>query len=152
MRVIFDCNIYFQAFISPSGPAGLCLEAARLKRVELVYSDHVLRELRDICLRPKIAEKFQITSEQLDAYEAFVRGLGTLVDDIPHVFDYERDPKDEHYVDLAIAAGAKLLVTRDKDLLDLADTKNADGQRMRKNHPTLEVVGPLELLSRITAG
>lgn len=34
-------------------------------------------------------------------------------------FSYERDPKDEPYVNLALAAGAKYLVTRDKDLLDL---------------------------------
>lgn len=43
-----------------------------------------------------------------------------LIRDVPSIFNYERDPKDEPYVNLALAANATHLVSRDKDGLDLA--------------------------------
>jgi predicted nucleic acid-binding protein len=32
------------------------------------------------------------------------------------VFEYERDTDDAHYIDLAVACRAKLIVSRDRDL------------------------------------
>ena len=45
----------------------------------------------------------------------------TILEAFPELFAYARDPDDAHYVNLALAADAKLIVSRDKDLLDLMD-------------------------------
>jgi predicted nucleic acid-binding protein len=57
------------------------------------------------------------------------------------VFSCPRDPDDEPYVNLAVAAGARYLVTRDKDLLDLME--DAD---FRRRFATLAILDPAAFL------
>lgn len=38
-RVVFDCNVYFQALISPAGPAGRLFALAAVQLVELFVSE-----------------------------------------------------------------------------------------------------------------
>jgi predicted nucleic acid-binding protein len=52
-----------------------------------------------------------------------------------------RDPKDEPYLNLALATGANHLVTRDKDLLDLMHDET-----FRAQHPGLQIIDPPALL------
>jgi predicted nucleic acid-binding protein len=60
-----------------------------------------------------------------------------------------RDPKDESYLNLAVAVGARYLVTWDNDLLDLRkDT--AEGEDFRTRFPTLTVLTPVELLRELS--
>jgi len=68
---------------------------------------------------------------------------------VPHVFPYERDPKDEPYINLAIASGASYLVSRDTDVLDLANPTNADGARLRHLAPLLQILDPLSFLTEL---
>ena len=53
-------------------------------------------------------------------------------------------PKDEPYLDLAVAAGARYLVSRDRDLLDLMN----DAQ-FRQRFPELIVLDPPAFLRAI---
>ncbi len=80
-----------------------------------------------------------------------MRAAGTLIDPVPNVFSYPRDPKDEHYVDLAIAASATLVVSRDKDLLALADPATVEGQDFAARFPAINIVTPVEMLARLAA-
>jgi putative PIN family toxin of toxin-antitoxin system len=151
-RVVFDCNVYFQSLISPAGPAGECLNAVRQGRLLLFASRQVFEELRDVCLRPTIAARFRLTEGRVDAFVSDVEKLGTFVEDIPHVFDYERDPDDAHYVDLAVATGARLIVSRDNDLLALNNADEPAGADFQRRFPDLEILTPDEVLSRLKVG
>ncbi|TWT73636.1 hypothetical protein Pla123a_35240 [Posidoniimonas polymericola] len=151
-RVVFDCNVYFQALIGPTGPAGSCLDAGGEGTVSLYISQYILNELRDVCLRPKIAHKFGITVQRLDYFCDGVRRCATFLPEPLEVFLLQRDPKDEHYINLAIAASASLVVSRDRDLLALADPWDPVGQAFQASYPTIEVVTPVELLARLAAG
>lgn len=51
-----------------------------------------------------------------------------MISEVPRVFAYDRDPKDEPYINLAIAAGANYIVSWDNDILDLAESSNLDGE------------------------
>lgn len=146
-NVVFDCNVYFQALIAPSGPAGRCLGAVNQNRIALFLSEYILAELRDVCTRSAVAAKFGITDARLSNYERQLKSSATLIDDVPHVFTYQRDPKDEHYVDLAIAVGARLVVSRDRDLLALADPNDPAGRDFQARFPAISIVTPQELLS-----
>ena len=55
--------------------------------------------------------------------------------------DFPRDPKDEPYINLALAANADYLVTRDNDLLDLMNDSD-----FRQQFPGLTILDPVAFL------
>lgn len=91
--------------------------------------------------------KYGLQTEVVADFIADVRSFSTFLDAIPHVFDFPRDPKDAHYVDLAVAAAAKLIVSRDKDLLSLRDATTLEGRDFQTRFPGLLVLTPPELLT-----
>jgi putative PIN family toxin of toxin-antitoxin system len=95
-RVVLDCNIFFQAFLSEDGPAGRVLAAVGEKSLTLFISQYVLDELQDVLSRPSLAARFKFTSERVERYLALVEDLATLIEPAPSVFEYPRDPKDAH--------------------------------------------------------
>lgn len=148
-RVVFDCNVFLQALISAQGPAGRCFEAAQTGRVALFYSQDILAELADVALRPKIVQRFSITAEAVELFSELIEGAGTLIETVPLVFHYPRDPKDAHYVDLAVAVSANLVVSRDKDLLALNDPGTPEREALAQLGYDLLVVTPVGLLERL---
>lgn len=86
-----------------------------------------------------------MTDEILD----WIRTHSTLVTDVPRGFWYPRDPGDEPYLDLAIAAGARYLVSRDRDVLDLQAPDSRPSQELRAVAPDLTILDPVEFLREI---
>ena len=80
---------------------------------------------------------------------AFITALELVavsVDSVPEQFAYERDPDDAHYVNLALAPEAEVLVSRDSDLLALADGTSAQGAEFRSRFPGLRISDPVAFL------
>jgi len=68
-RVIFDCNIFFQAFLTPAGPAYACLQIVENKQAKLLLSLEILAESRDVLRRPFVCEKFpHVAAEDIDRF------------------------------------------------------------------------------------
>jgi len=72
-----------------------------------------------------------------------------LIETVPSVYRHPVDPKDSHYVDLAVAVGASLIVSRDEHLLHLMDPSKSTARDFRVHFPHLEVLSPEQLLQRI---
>lgn len=151
-RVVFDCNVYFQAFLSEQGPAGQLLQAVQDQRLILFASQYVLDELEDILARPAIVARFKFTRKRVAKYLEELSVLWSFTADVPPVFEFPRDPKDAHYVDLAIAVEANLIVSRDKDLLSLMDAATPEGREFANRFPTLQILTPPSALQLISAG
>ena len=90
--------------------------------------------------------------DQVEAFFAAIEVFATLLDGFPEVFNYKRDPDDAHYVNLALAADARLIVSRDKDLLDLMVSANADAVQFRYRFPDLRITDPAAFLLEISNG
>ncbi len=106
--------------------------------MELVVSSAILDEVRDVLNRPKTRAKFPLlTDEAVDLFLRDVVGFSVMIDLVPRIWILSRDPKDEPYLNLALAVRAPYLVTRDKDLLDLMID---DGFQAR--HPILRIIEP----------
>jgi putative PIN family toxin of toxin-antitoxin system len=146
-RAVFDCNIYFQALISRSGPAGQCFSAAQHGKLLLFTSAIVINEFRDVCLRPRIASRFRLSEESVNAFVAEIEHTAMIVSEVPKIFEYDRDPDDAHYVDLAVAASAHLIVSRDQDLLALSDPQNPEAIFFKSRFPEISILTPTELLA-----
>jgi hypothetical protein len=84
----------------------------------------------------------------------FLRDLtdkAEFLSDIPQVIAYPRDPDDEPYINLAVAADARYLVTWDNDLLDLMDDTTAVGLEFQRRFPDLRVLTPVALIRELSA-
>jgi putative PIN family toxin of toxin-antitoxin system len=145
-RAVFDCNIFLQALASPDGPAGQCLQLAIAGNVQLFISQAIVDEICDVAARPKVIVKLKLVPERLAAFIEAIEISATLLSGFPDPFEYRRDPDDANYVNLALAANAALIVSRDKDLLDLMDTTIADGAEFKSRFPLLRILDPVTFL------
>ena len=148
-RVVFDCNVFFQALTSPLGPAGRLLAYASNRIVSLYVSEEAFDELRGVTARPYMVQKYRLDAQVVSDFINEIRSFATCLDSVPHLFEFPRDPKDAHYVDLALAVSAKLIVSRDKDLLSLRDATTSDGRQFIAQYPTLEILTPPEAIERL---
>lgn len=113
--IVFDASTLVSAtFKRTSVPARAVRHAFRADR--LAVSESVLNELVDVLARPKLTGVLDpaLRSEllwQLDNLAAFFEPAEPVTDC--------RDPKDNKYLELALASGAGAIVSSDADLLDL---------------------------------
>src|SRR5258708_2502386 len=136
--VVFDCNVYLQAISRVNGPAASALRLLEGNRITVYLSRPIVREFRRTIAYPEIRQKNpQLTDQVVDQFLSRLLFRATLRRNVPHVFDYPRDPADEPYIDLAAAVDADFLVTRDKDLLSLASDHSIEAKQFRQRFPSL---------------
>lgn len=144
-RAVFDCMVFLQGAGRPQGPARACFRLIDAGKVTLCLSPDILTEVRDVLTRTKTQKKFPLlTPEWVEEFVQNAESKAVLIGEVPKVVTLPRDPKDEPYLDLALAIGAQHLVSRDKDLLDLMD----DGD-FRQRHPGLKILDPEAFLKAI---
>jgi putative PIN family toxin of toxin-antitoxin system len=118
MRVVVDTGILVSALIRPKGRIGDVLHALRDGRFTAIYSTPMMLEVTDVLGRPKIQEKYHVQPEDITAVINLVRLRGELV--IPkQTVTVCRDPKDNKFLEAALAGEADSIVTGDNDLLVL---------------------------------
>lgn len=146
-KVVFDCNIFVQALINLSGPAGRCMQKARNREVLLFVSPFILAEVREIHLKTPL--KYSITAEQTEELATSILSFASLVTDVPEMYRHPHDPDDSAYINLALKADARLIVSRDRHLLMLADRDRSEGKDFRSRFPGFRIVDPVELLREL---
>lgn len=150
VRAVFDCMVFLQGAARRGSPSGACLILVELDAIELCVSQEIMAEVRDVLARPRVRQKFPaLTDEIVDRFLAALEERTVVVSNVPRVYHFERDPKDEPYINLAIASKVSYLVSRDNDLLDLADASTPDGQRLRNQAPNLRILDPVAFLAEI---
>ena len=150
-RAVYDSNVLLQAAARPNGPARRCFALAETGAVVLCVSDATRAEIDDVIHRPLIRRKFKaLTDAWVATFLAAVDRVATRIDPVPAVCTLARDPKDEKYLNLAVAAVAAYLVSRDNDLLDLMTGSDADAVAFRTAHPTVLILDPAAFLQTVT--
>ena len=150
-RVVFDCNVLIQAVSNVAGPAGHALGLLERNLIELYISRAVINELRAVLRYPSVRAKLPgLDDGRIDLFIDRLIFRGTLVRHVPRVFEYPRAKQDEPYIDLAAAADADYLVSRDKDLLSLSTDHSSVGKQFRQRFSGLRVVNPVEFLAAVS--
>lgn len=117
LRVVLDTNVLVSGLIFRSGPAAQIREAWIAERCVPLLSKDTASELVAVLSYPKfklsLAEQEELLADILP-YGEIVR-IPRRLTDLP----YCRDPSDAMFLQLAVAGKAALLVTGDRDLLEL---------------------------------
>lgn len=146
-RVVFDCNVLLQAAARESSVAAKCLNLAESDLIQLFVSREVLAEVEDVLNRLEIRAHFpDLSDEIVGAFLKRLQKLSVLVRPVPKKFSYPRDEDDEAYINLAVAAGADFIISRDRDLLDLMTGHTVECKDFRQRFRSLKVVEPAEFL------
>jgi putative PIN family toxin of toxin-antitoxin system len=146
-NVVFDCMILVQAAANAIGEAGRCFAAVEAGFVQLVMSQATRYEAHDVLTRVKVRQKLpSLTDERIAEILDSLDYYALPVEIVPLAMRLPRDPKDEKYLNLAIASDAKYLVSRDNDLLELMLDES-----FRAMYPTLEILEPASFLQRMTS-
>lgn len=138
MRVVLDTNVVVSALLWGGIPYRL-IQAASAGDIALFASAVLLDELRDTLARPHLASRL---AQQPASVEQAIGLYSQLVGHVvPRtIAPTSRDPDDDHVLACALAAKAQLIVSGDKDLLDLC------------HYRTIAILTPAQALARILGG
>ena len=113
MRIALDSSVLIAAHISRAGVCAELLEDVLLHH-ELVISGFILEELAR-----KLVEKFNFPRRDADQVDAFLRRVSIFVEPADLPPSLCRDPTDLPVLGTAVAGACALLISVDRDLLDM---------------------------------
>ena len=132
MKVVFDAGVVF-AGAGWRGEAHRCLLAMAHRRVIAYASEETLKELRNL-----LADRGDRAKHLAAAIVSWYQDSVRRVEPAPLGKQRSRDVKDDPYLACALGAGAKIIVTRDGDLLALGKPFG------------IQITTPRELLVRLS--
>ena len=114
-RVAVDTGVLISHLLLPDSTPGQVVRRA-VNEAQLLASDDTLEELAEVLSRSKFDPYLTIGERQ-----EFLRLLLRIVERVPIIQSVQacRDPGDDKFLELAVNGQADVLVTGDKDLLDL---------------------------------
>jgi putative PIN family toxin of toxin-antitoxin system len=114
VRVSLDTNVLVAAVAT----RGLCADVVNLIMAEheLILGEAVLTELRRV-----LRKKMRVPGVVIDEFDAFLRRESRVVPKAKAFVVAIRDKSDIPVLSEAIAGNAEILITGDRDLLDIAE-------------------------------
>lgn len=136
MRAVVDTNILVRGLIKPQGTVGPILLRLRHGDYTILYAQSLLEELVDVLNRPRIRRKYQLTDEDIQTIVSLILLRGEAVTPEQRITAC-RDPKDNKFLEVAVAGKADVIVSGDEDLLVLNPFSG------------IPIVTPADFLSRL---
>lgn len=135
-RYVIDTNVLISAAFSGKTPPGLVVRHV-LAHGHMLFSEATFAELETRVWRPKFDRYLSIESRKQLLHD--FRAVALWVNIPPGVADrkFSRDPDDDKFVHVALAAGAGVLVSGDGDLLALESVESVN------------ILSPAKVLARI---
>src|SRR5215208_6328282 len=114
-RVVIDTNVLISGLLSTTSTPALAVEKA-VTKAQLVATLETLRELIEKLYSPRF--DCYVSQERRDALLERVASLVEIIEVLQPIRG-SRDPKDDKFLEAAMNGRADVIVTGDKDLLDL---------------------------------
>lgn len=114
-RIVVDTNVVISRLLRPPSLPGQAMRRA-VDQGTLLMSAATMEELAQVLARPKFDPYVSI-----DERQRFLLLLGRIVEMVPilHRLQACRDPADDKFLEVAVNGEADLLLSGDRDLLDL---------------------------------
>lgn len=133
MKIVFDTNVLFSAFIAHGACAGLYEKC--IYHVQIIVSPDILRELER-----KLVTKARLSTAEAREVIHAVRADAEVVKVTPLPKPVCRDVDDDFILAVALTAKADAIVTGDQDLLVL------------KQFQGIPILNPRDCLARLAIG
>jgi putative PIN family toxin of toxin-antitoxin system len=137
VRAIIDTNVLLSGLLWHGTPHAL-LDRVRDGTVTLVISPVLLAELAEVLEEPKFEAILARSSTSRERSLAEIQALAEVITPVPLSAPICRDPDDDHVLALALTALVDLIVSGDKDLLEI-------------NSFQIPILTPADALRRIEA-
>lgn len=118
MRAVIDTGVFVSALIHNQGTTGDVLRALRDGRFTAIYTTDIVVEIIDVLGGVQFRTKYQIEPGDITALVNLIRLRGELVTPGRKVTAC-RDPKDDKFLEAALATPTDCIVSGDSDLLEL---------------------------------
>lgn len=138
MRLVLDTNVLVASLTGRAAPRQLA-EAARTEVFQMCTSEALLAELEHVLSRPMFAQRLRDAGLTARDLVDDLRRIALVVSPpvVPRVV--AKDPDDDHVLACAIVAAADLIVSGDRDLLEL------------RSYEGIPILKPADALARILA-
>ena len=114
MKVVLDTNVLFSAIFWRTESYKI-VKMIEDRKIKNFTSNEILNELRNVLQRRKIS------SEKIDEIIAKMAKISELVRPIKKHKAVINDPKDDIFIDCAVATKADYIITKDKHILYLGE-------------------------------
>jgi putative PIN family toxin of toxin-antitoxin system len=118
VRAVVDTGVLVSALVRRQGTTGDVLRALRDGRFTIIYSTDIVVEIIDVLGRAPFRIKYHIEPDDITALVNLIRLRGELVNPTRKVSAC-RDPKDDKFLEAALATQTDCIVSGDSDLLDM---------------------------------
>ena len=115
MTIVLDSNVLIAAFISPKGICNEVLELC-IHNHSLIISEFILSEVRE-----NLNKKFNFSDEEINEIIDLILLKFSVVKIKGNIINVCRDPDDNNIIETAISGKSSIIISGDKDLLDLKE-------------------------------
>jgi uncharacterized protein len=130
MRLVLDTNVWIDWLVFDDPSVAALKAAQRARNVDIIVNEPCLEELNRVLAYPQFALTPAQRADHLEAACRMVVRQDALSPSRYHALPRCHDPDDQKFVELAHAASANWLLTRDKALLQLRRRLLAAGIRV----------------------
>lgn len=121
-RVVIDTNVLISAALAAGSPPARWVRHVLLHG-RLLFSDATFTELHTRLWRPRFDRYLRIEDRKQLLHDFGAAGLWVDVPAAVAARRFSRDPDDDKFLQLALAGNATLVVSGDRDLLDLGQVE-----------------------------
>jgi len=137
MRLVLDTNVVMSGLLWRGKPHEILQIAMRQRSSHQIYSSPVLlEELTEVIARPAFTKRMALIGKSPQEILADYLEVVELAEPT-QIQAVSRDPDDDHVLACAVTAKADLIVSGDKDLLDLHE------------HQGIPILAPADALQRL---
>lgn len=118
-KAVVDTNIFISVFVFPSGVIREIISLAITNKVELIVSVEILEEFSCV-----LREKFGWTENMVIEKMHVIKSLVKICDPDIKIDAVHADKTDNKIIECAVFAGADVIISGDKHLLDMKKYHN----------------------------
>ena len=121
MKVVLDTNVIVSRFISPTGVPAQLIDRWSRGGFDIVVSEPVLIEYQQALTYDHVSKLHGYTKLEIANWLREVRKASITVVAIESLKVINADPKDDKFLECAVAGGADYIISGDKHLLNLGE-------------------------------